>query len=154
MRPVLELKVPPAVVGALAAGLMWLAAHGAPALAFQFPWRDWIAAGLVLLGSIIAVSGIVSFRRARTTVNPTRPATASSLVVSGIYRFTRNPMYLGFALVLLALAVHMANALALALVPCFVLYLDRFQIRAEERALASLFPREFAAYTSRVRRWL
>lgn len=149
----LELKIPPAVLGAVTVLLMWLATRGAPTLTFGIPHREWISATLALLGAIIAVAGVVSFRRARTTVNPTTPAKASSLVVSGIYRFTRNPMYLGFALILLALAVFFSNALALALVPCFVLYLDRFQIRPEERALASLFPNDFPAYTARVRRW-
>ncbi len=149
----LELKVPPAVLGALAAFLMWLASREAPAFAFGIPERIPIATGLVFLGAIIAISGIVSFRRARTTVNPTKPEKASSLVASGIYKFTRNPMYLGFSFVLLAFAVYLSNALALALVPGFVVYLDRFQIRPEERALAARFPSEFQTYRAHVRRW-
>ena len=151
---VLELKIPPAVLGALAGLFMWLARRWAPAFTFAIPQRAWIATGVALVGALIALAGVISFRRARTTVNPTKPAKASSLVVSGIYQFTRNPMYLGFAVILLGLAVFFSNALAVALVPCFVLYLDRFQIRAEERALASLFPDEFPAYKARVRRWL
>ncbi len=151
---ILELRIPPAALGALAALFMWLATRWAPAFTFAIPQRGWIATGVALVGALIAVAGVISFRRARTTVNPTKPAKASSLVVSGIYQFTRNPMYLGFAVILLGLAVFFCNALAVALVPCFVLYLDRFQIRAEERALASLFPHEFPAYKARVRRWL
>jgi protein-S-isoprenylcysteine O-methyltransferase Ste14 len=149
----LELKIPPAVLGAVTIFLMWVATRWAPALTFTNPHRGWIASAIALVGAVIAVAGVVSFRQARTTVNPTAPNKASSLVVSGVYRFTRNPMYLGFALIVLALAVFFSNALAIALVPCFILYLDRFQIRPEERALASLFPKDFAAYKARVRRW-
>ncbi len=138
----------------MAALFMWLATRWAPALTFAIPQRGWIATAVALIGALVAVAGVVSFRRAHTTVNPTTPAKASSLVVSGIYQFTRNPMYLGFALILLALAVFFSNALAVALVLCFVLYLDRFQIRPEERALARLFPEEFAGYKARVRRWM
>jgi protein-S-isoprenylcysteine O-methyltransferase Ste14 len=151
---VLELKIPPALLGALTVFLMWLATRWAPALTFAIPQRGWIAAGVALVGALIAVAGVISFRRAHTTVNPTKPARASSLVVSGIYNYTRNPMYLGFAVILLGLALYFSNALAVVSVPCFVLYLDCFQIRPEERALSSLFPEGFAAYKHRVRRWL
>jgi len=98
--------------------------------------------------------GIVSFRQARTTVNPMKPDTTSSLVVSGIYRWTRNPMYLGFLLVLLGWALFLSNALAFVLLPAVIFYMDRFQIEPEERALHSLFGQQFVIYTSRVRRWL
>lgn len=141
-------------MGALAVLLMWLATRWAPALTFAIPQRGWIVAGVALVGALIAVAGVISFRRAHTTVNPTKPATASALVVSGIYKYTRNPMYLGFASILLALAVFFSNALALVVIPVFVAYLNRFQILPEERALASLFPDDFAAYKARVRRWL
>ena len=154
MVHVLELKISPAVLGALAGLFMWLATRWAPAFTFALPQRGWIVAGVALVGAIIALAGVISFRRARTTVNPTKPATASALVVSGIYKYTRNLMYLGFASVLLALAVFFSNALALVVIPLFVAYLNRFQIRPEERAMASLFPDEFAAYKARVRRWL
>ncbi len=150
----LELKIPPAVLGAVVVFLMWVASRWGSAFDVPIPGRISIAACLALLGAVIASSGILSFRRARTTVNPTKPGAASSLVVSGIYGFTRNPMYLGFASVLLALAVFLSNALALLLIPMFVAYLNRFQICPEERALGSRFPEEFAAYKARVRRWL
>ena len=151
---VLESKIPPPVLAALVALLMWLASRWAPAFAFVIPSHGLISAGLVLLGPAIAISGVVSFRRVKTTVNPTKPGNATTLVVSGIYKFTRNPMYLGLCLVLLAWTVFLSNALALPLILAFVAYMNRFQIGPEERALASLFPNEFAAYKARVRRWL
>jgi protein-S-isoprenylcysteine O-methyltransferase Ste14 len=83
-----------------------------------------------------------------------KPETSTSLVASGLYRWTRNPMYLGFLTVLLGLGVFLSNPLALAPIPLFVLYMTRFQIRPEEKALEARFGADFAAYKSRVRRWI
>lgn len=150
----LELKIPPPVVMLVTALLMWLAARLLPALAL--PYASGRSAALVcaLLGIGIALSGIVCFRRAKTTASPLRPSAASSLVTGGIYHFTRNPMYLGLLLVLLGWALFLRNGAAFVLLPCFMLYLNRFQIGPEERALASRFGDAFAAYRNRTRRWL
>jgi protein-S-isoprenylcysteine O-methyltransferase Ste14 len=109
---------------------------------------------LATAGACISLMAVISFRRARTTVNPLRPGTASTLVTGGIYRHTRNPMYLGLSIILLGWAVYLANAPALLLLPGFVLYIYRFQIVPEERTLAALFGAEYQAYRTRVRRWL
>jgi protein-S-isoprenylcysteine O-methyltransferase Ste14 len=148
----LELKIPPVVLVFIFAGLIWLTALVAPAYRFTFPGRSICSVGLALLGVSVSISGVISFKRARTTVNPTTPGLASSLVISGIYKFTRNPMYLGFLLILIAWAMFLANLLALLPNPHFVVYLNRFQIHQEERVLASLFKHEFATYAARVRR--
>ncbi len=150
----LDLKVPPLVVLAVVAGLMWLGARAVPAAGFSLPARPAIALALAVSGVVTALAGVVSFRRAKTTVNPLKPETAASLVVSGIYRVTRNPMYLGALVVLIAWALFLANALAFALAATFVLYLNRFQIAPEEKALTSLFGSEFTAYCAKVRRWI
>lgn len=113
-----------------------------------------VSAALLLAGIGISMKGIASFRRARTTVNPHTPNDTSSLVTTGIYQFTRNPMYLGVALVLVAWTVFLSSGWALIGVLGFVLYIDRFQIAPEERALTKLFGKEFESYKGRVRRWL
>jgi protein-S-isoprenylcysteine O-methyltransferase Ste14 len=150
----LELKVLPVALGVIVAALMWCAASATPALDFRFPASFLSSASLALLGAVICLSGVVSFRRAKTTVNPMRPDSTSSLVVSGIYKYTRNPMYLGFLLLLLGWATFLSNITALALLPAFVVYMNRFQIGPEERALGSLFAQEYQAYHARVRRWI
>jgi protein-S-isoprenylcysteine O-methyltransferase Ste14 len=150
----LELKIPPPVVAALLATLMWLAASAVPSMRFEIPARRAIAACTGIAGLAFSISGVVSFRRARTTVNPLKPETASSLVVSGPYRLSRNPMYVGLALVLSAWAMLLAHALAFVFLPAFILYITRFQIRPEEEAMTKRFGEEYAAYRSRVRRWL
>ena len=128
----------------------------------MFPQPAWLAESqrtvgaviLALLGQGIAMSGVVAFRRARTTINPVRASEASSLVNSGVYRLTRNPMYLGWALTLLAWALYLGNLIALVFVPIFVWYITRFQIKPEERILSELFGTEFVSYSSKVRRWI
>lgn len=150
----LGLKLPPVALGVIVAALMWCASSATPAFDFRFPASLLSSASLALLGAVICLSGVVSFRRAKTTVNPMRPDSTSSLVVSGIYNYTRNPMYLGFLLVLLGWAIFLSNFVAFTLLPAFVVYMDRFQIAPEERALAALFAYEYPAYRARVRRWV
>jgi protein-S-isoprenylcysteine O-methyltransferase Ste14 len=151
---VLELKVPPVALVFLVAALMWLVSWAMPAFEFEFPSGDVLAVSVAVAGAIISGLGIVSFRQARTTVNPMKPDSASSLVVSGIYRLTRNPMYLGFLSVLFGWAIFLSNALAFVFLPVFVLYMNRFQIKPEEKALRTLFGPQFVMYAARVRRWL
>ena len=150
----LELKIPPVVLVILCAVAM--------ALLSSFTAQGWstdagtkrLALGMAAAGGLVAAAGVLQFRRAKTTVNPVSPASSSSLVTGGIYRFSRNPMYLGFLLVLAAWACYLGSAAAALIVPLFVLYMNRFQIEPEERALARLFGQEFDDYRARVRRWI
>ena len=151
---VLELKVPPVALVLSMAALMWLASWAMPTFGFMFPAHELFSVSVAVAGVVISGLGIASFRRAGTTVNPMKPDSTSSLVVSGIYRLTRNPMYLGFLLVLLGWAIFLSNALAFLFLPAFIFYMNRFQIGPEEKALNSLFGQQFVAYTGRVRRWL
>jgi protein-S-isoprenylcysteine O-methyltransferase Ste14 len=148
------LTIPPVVLGLAVAALMWFVSWATPSLDFRFSARFLAAATVALIGAAISISGVISFRRARTTVNPTNPQSTSTLVISGVYKLTRNPMYLGFLLVLSAWAVYLSNPLAFTWLPVFVFYMNRFQIGPEERALASLFPNEYPAYHATVRRWI
>ncbi len=134
--------------------LMWFASSLVAPVIVPFGVRVGAALALVVIGLSISISGIVSFRRAKTTINPSKPSAASSLVTSGVYRYTRNPMYLGLSVTLMGWAVFLSNPLALLAVPLFMLYINRFQINPEERVLSSLFGAEYAAYTEKVRRWL
>ena len=150
----LEHRIPPPIVGAIAAALMLGVAWLIPALTFPVPWRMPIVAVLFGIGVAIGVIAWVHFLRARTTVNPLDPGKASALVATGVYRFTRNPMYLGMATLLLAWAVYLSNVAALAGLALFVAYINRFQIEPEERALRARFGEAFDAYCRRVRRWI
>ena len=150
----LELKIPPLLVWFIIAGAMLGVARFAPALSFTLPGSSAIALGLVALGGTLAFAGVIAFRARRTTVNPLTPDASTSVVSSGVYRVSRNPMYLGFLLALVGWATYLSNAGAALLLPAFVAYMTRCQIKPEERALLAKFGPEFAQYMSRVRRWL
>ena len=150
----LELKVPPPLVALLVALLMWLVADAMGSVEVPFAYRTSAAVALVLAGLAIRLAAQVTFWRAGTTINPTKPGHTSAVVSSGIYRHTRNPMYLGRAVQLLGWGAFLASPIAVLLVSLYVAYVDRFQVAAEERALRARFGAEYEAYQSKVSRWL
>lgn len=150
----LALRVPPLVIALLAGVGAWLGARAFPALQIESAALLPAAVTLGALGAACSLLGVVSFRRAHTTMNPLRPGVATTLVVSGVYRFTRNPMYLGFLCLLLAELAWLGSPVALLAAPALIAYLNRFQITVEERALSERFGAQFATYTNRVPRWL
>ena len=150
----LELKIPPPVVALLLAGAMWLISIFMPAIEVSTLVGMPVAVTIALMGGGFSLGGVIAFRRVRTTVNPMKPANASSLVTGGIYRVTRNPMYVGLLFVLVAWAVFLAVPWALIAPVAFVAYITRFQITPEERVLASLFGQAYSDYKAWVRRWL
>lgn len=150
----LELKMPPMLLAVLLLPAMWGLSQCAPRLAIPGPARMAAALVICVAGGTFIALGILEFRRFRTTVDPTRPGRTTSFVASGIYRVTRNPMYLGALMLLVAWAVFLAAPWALSGPVFFGLYMNRFQIKPEERILASLFGEEYTRYAARVRRWL
>ncbi len=150
----LELRIPPPAVAALIAAAMWGISLIAPSLEVPGLIRAVAALALATMGFGISVAGVISFWRAKTTVNPMKPEATSALVISGIYRLSRNPMYVGIVLALIAWAVCLSSMWTLPGPLAFVLYINRFQIAPEERALAARFGATYAAYRSAVRRWL
>lgn len=150
----LELKIPPPAVALLIASIMWGISLVTPLLDLSTFLRVTTSVTIALAGLGVGLAGIIAFRRARTTVNPMKPENTSSLVCSGIYKATRNPMYVGVLFVLIAWAVFLSSVWALLGPVAFVLYITRFQIEPEERVLLRMFPVDYAAYKARVRRWL
>ncbi len=150
----LELKIPPPLFALLVGVGMWSLALYTPIMMLPTVARIAVAAAAALAGGAFSLAGLLAFRRAQTTVNPTKPMSASSLVTTGVYRFTRNPMYVGLLFVLVGWAVFLASPLSLLGPVFFVAFIGRFQIKPEERVLAGKFGSEFAAYQTRVRRWL
>ena len=152
--PSLELKIPPPVVAVLVALAMgWVSRYGVLE-GVPLAWRVGAALVFAAVGAAFDVAGIIAFRRAKTTVNPMKPEKSAVLVSSGVYRITRNPMYVGMVFILLAWAVVLASLWALFGPILFAVCTTRFQIKPEERVLAARFGDEFASYRARVRRWL
>ncbi len=150
----LELRVPPLALFAVFAAAIWAAGRYFPAANLALPGRQTLALISILLGLAVISAGVFEFRRRKTTMSPFSPERTASVVSSGIYRWTRNPMYLGMALALFGVAVWQANLFGFAAVLLFCAYLTRFQIVPEERMLLKLFGEEFAAYMNQVRRWI
>jgi protein-S-isoprenylcysteine O-methyltransferase Ste14 len=143
----LELKIPPLAVLVLFALAVYAAGRWLPSGNLPFVASPASALAAVVAGVGMALAGVVQFRRTGTTVDPLAPGKASALVDAGVYRWTRNPMYLGMALVL-------GSIPGVALVGGFCAYLTRFQIVPEERALQAIFGDAYIGYMSRVRRWI
>ena len=144
-----NLKIPPAVVVLLLTVVTWFVRD-----AVRVEGRPVVALLLLLTACLFVGLGGYAFRRAATTVDPLQPHKATALVVTGIYRFTRNPMYVGFALLLAAWAIYLGSVIGLALLPLFILYMNRFQIAREEAALLERFGESYRSYCRQVRRWV
>lgn len=150
----LENRVPPPLVAGMFAFLMWALSRGLSGATAVFPGQALTATLVLAIGLGVIAAAIVRFVRARTTVDPLHPEAASTLVTDGILRLTRNPMYLGMALILVAWAVWLGNAASALLVAGFIAYITRLQIAPEERALRARFGESFDIYARKVRRWL
>ena|ERR1700693_932613 len=150
----LELKVPPPVIALLMAGIMWGVSRLTPLTEVPASLRHAVAGTLAAIGIGLVVAGVLTFRFAKTTIHPEKPEKTSVLVSTGVYRVSRNPMYLGLLLILCAWAVWWSASWGLLGPVAFALYIYRFQIVPEERVLSAKFGTGYKQYTARVRRWL
>ena len=150
----LELRIPPRLVAVPVGFGMWAASFLEPR--FDLPQSHHWATALAgaFGGAAITFTAAATLRAAKTTLLPMRPQETTSLVTNGIFRWTRNPMYLGLATALVGWAAFLSAAWPLLGPVLFVLYVNRFQIWPEERALTELFGAEYKSYAHRVRRWL
>jgi protein-S-isoprenylcysteine O-methyltransferase Ste14 len=146
----IETRVPPPLVAMILGALAWTI--GGPAL--DFPGRPVVAILAAGLGLAIEIVAASAFFVRRTTLLPWAPERTTALVTSGLFRFGRNPMYVGQALLLAAWVLYLGTWIALLAVPAYVLYINRFQIGPEERILAAKFGADYDAYRARVRRWI
>ena len=150
----LALKVPPVAQVIITAAAMYGTAKIMPSLQFSLSGSTVLAVGLGVMGMSLGVMGVTQFRKAQTTPNPQALEKVSSLVTSGIYRYSRNPMYLGLVLILLGWAFYLSHFLSFVLLPVFILYMTRFQIQPEEQMMARKFGKTYQAYLNKVRRWI
>lgn len=150
----MAMLIPPPVYALAAGGCMWLIDAMAVDWRIAAPARVYLAAALVGVGLAIDLAAAVRFRRARTTINPLAPDRTSSLVAGGLYRYSRNPMYLGLLLALSGWGVWLGNPANVLVLVLFVVAVTRFQILPEERALEAKFGDAYRAYRARVRRWI
>lgn len=150
-------RIPPPVLDAACALLMWLAMRWLPVAQgwpVGHPGIWWVCTPLIVLAGALGLGGLHAFARQRTTFNPLAPEASRALVTTGVYRFSRNPMYLAMLLLLAAWGLWLGNIASWLLLPLSVWLLNTLQIKPEERVLRARFGREFEDYARRVRRWL
>lgn len=150
----LETRLPAPFVALAIAAVMWLFWRDVQVMATTWEPRVTVAVAISQLSAALVLAALAAFWRVRTTINPRHPERAGTLVTYGIYRFSRNPMYLSLILLLLAYAVRFESFGALGGPLIFAAYVTRFHVLPEERALAAKFGAQYAEYCSRVRRWL
>jgi protein-S-isoprenylcysteine O-methyltransferase Ste14 len=150
----MQLRIPPPLVMLLAAALMWALHRWLPlGHLIATPW-NYFAAIPAVIGRAITVAAGTRFRQARTTFDILKPREASYLVTDGVFRLSRNPMYLGSLLLLIAWAVWLGTVSPWLVPPLFVIFISVVQIIPEEQALEEIFGETYLAYRNSVRRWI
>jgi protein-S-isoprenylcysteine O-methyltransferase Ste14 len=150
----LELKVPPLIVMFFIMCLMYLVSVLFSSFNIDFLFQTFMSIETFVSGLVVSIAGIYILKDEETTISPLTPKNASKLVVNGIYKFTRNPMYLGMSIMLLAWLIFLGNSLNIFNIILYILYMNRYQIIPEEKVLEKLFGDEFLSYKLKVRRWL
>lgn len=149
----MHLKIPPVVVFLVFGLLMYLLSRLLAVGYFEFFGRTFLMYFLFGIACVIGLWALFQFFKSKTSVDPTNPSKASILVTNGLYQYSRNPMYLGLLLVLLAWGLYLGNAFNVLLAAGFVMYMNKFQIIPEEETLSGIFGKEYAQYRTLVRRW-
>lgn len=150
----LQLKIPPPIYALSIALIMWILSLYLPvAQLISSPWNK-LGIALMLVAVILDFSSLYLFFKKRTTPNPMKPQFTTGLVTNGLYKISRNPMYLGMLVILIGFAIYLGNLTAFLVLPAFYLVITEMQIKPEERMLEEKFGEEYLAYKRKVRRWL
>ncbi len=150
----LNLKIPPVAQGIISLMLIWFLDRQLPIFHINIAFKGAVSIAIIVMGSLVGVLAVAAFIQMRTTVDPRYPEKASRLVVVGIYKYSRNPMYLAILLILVGISIH-SGAISSLLVPfLFVAFINRFQIVPEEQMLEQKFGKEYLKYIKQVRRWV
>ena len=150
----MKLKVPPVFQLIFFGLIMWFIQQFTARSDFDFLYRNVLVWFFVLLGILFGISGIYSFRKANTSIDPLRPEKASKLVTGGLYGISRNPMYLGLLFLLIALFFYLRNIFNIPILIGYIWYITEFQIKPEESVLKTHFGEQYREYRAKVRRWL
>ena len=150
----MKLKVPPALLFIVFVLIMRATGQLFSYEIIASPYQQMVAYIVFGVGVIIGLLGVFEFRRRSTTVNPHKPENTSELVTSGIYQISRNPMYLGLLMGLVAVAIRLGNVSSMLLLPVFVWYMNVFQIKPEEEVMEEKFGQNFIRYMNTTRRWI
>ena len=133
---------------------MWVVDKQGSGGQFQFEFQLPMAILIAISGVPLVITSMLEFRRASTTIDPFHPEEATSLVDGGVFRFSRNPMYVSLLLVLIGWSIWLGSLYNLAVLAMFVAYITVFQIKPEEAAMKTRFGEAYEKYCRNVRRWI
>ena len=151
----MHLKIPPPIVALIGILLIFLSKDYILILYLHPHLQNTLSLLFLIIGFVIIFLATKEFKKSETTVNPMKPETSTRLVTSGVFKYTRNPMYLGLASILLASCFYFSSLLGIIVyVPLFIFYITVFQIIPEEESMKTIFNDEYLDYCSKVRRWI
>ncbi len=150
----LELKIPPPALVLITAVAMWGLTMITPPIMFLLQFKYVTLLIFISAGLLVMFHSAMLFSSEKTTINPMKPETTSALVTTGLYSYSRNPIYLADLLILIGWGLFLGNLFSLALIVWFINYMNKFQIEPEEQALEKLFGEQYLTYKNRVRRWI
>ena len=147
----LKTKIPPPIVTLIFALAIYFSSRYF--IVLEIPMRGILSSIFIILGIFVTFSSARIFKKKETTIDPMNPDQATTLVTDGMFKITRNPLYLGMLLLLFGLSVFKGLIVGFIFLPLFVLYITIFQIIPEEEAMLNLFGEDYKSYSNRVRRW-
>tara|TARA_B100000902_G_scaffold124420_1_gene124315 strand:- start:131 stop:586 length:456 start_codon:yes stop_codon:yes gene_type:complete len=148
----LENKIPPLIIVVFFLVLIFLLKNFLEV--FTFSYQVYISFFFLCLAVSFFLTSIIEFRKHKTTLNPLMPEESTTLVTTGVFKLSRNPIYLSLLNLLIAFSIYLGSFLGLFIIPLFVIYMNLFQIEPEEKAMLKLYGKEFENYCSKVRRWI
>lgn len=149
----LRLKIPPLLLAIISALLIWLADRQMPIYQAEFVCQKVMAGIFCGAGLSVSLTGILAFKKLKTTIDPRCPGKANTLVINGIYSYSRNPMYLGILLAMAGFVIFLGSFSGLIIIILFVIFITRYQIIPEEIVLQNKFGEAYTNYSKHVRRW-
>ena len=148
------LKYPPILQILVSLAIAWALQRSLPQFSVDVPFAEWIGVALGVIGVLITSVAVGIFAKNKTTINPVQPEQASRLVTDGLYRVTRNPMYLGLLLLVTGVVIWFENLAGIASIVLFIVTMTLFQIKPEEQVIEEKFGADYLAYKKQVRRWI
>ena len=146
------IKIPPPILVIILTSLVYISSTKLELI--YLPYRQTISILILVIGLIIIISPIVNFIKSKTTVNPVKFKNVNRLVTTGIYKHSRNPMYLGMIIIIISITVYYLNYLSVFSPLIFYIWINKFQISREEIFLEDKFGDEYLKYKSKTRRWI
>ncbi len=145
-------KIPPTILTLLFLVFNYILSFNS--LKIEIPYKYFFTTLLLILGLYIIIRSSRLFAKAKTSLDPLRPFKSTSLITNDIYKYSRNPMYFGYLLILLSSSVYLGNVISIIIIPLFIFIIHFIQIKPEEETLKDLFGPTYDEYLSKVRRWI